>query len=293
MSAGVPARVVERLAARDAARREKDFALADSIRIELDLDGWVVHDSPEGSTASSRLDTVETFAQHGAVTRAAVSHQIDMTVCVAHHGWPEDVRRLASGLRDADARIEVVAVDLTGAAVPNDLTDTMSAPVPRVVRLAEDLGHAQAWNVAARLSRGSVLAFIDASIELDGPAIAALLAASREPGAGLCGPFGLRRAADGNFEAADDGNPDALDYVICMRREVFDAVGEFDPRYRFYRNLDIDYCYQARAAGIPVRRVECRGVTRLAHRLWDSTPEVERERLSKKNFNLYLDRWVR
>jgi cysteinyl-tRNA synthetase len=46
----VPADVVERAAALDAARAAKDFAAADSLRAGLQADGWVVETTKEGTT---------------------------------------------------------------------------------------------------------------------------------------------------------------------------------------------------------------------------------------------------
>ena len=59
---GVPVRysgepgeaVVNRVAGRERARREKDWATADRLRDELHDDGWAVEDTPEGPILSSR-----------------------------------------------------------------------------------------------------------------------------------------------------------------------------------------------------------------------------------------------
>jgi len=48
--ADIPDEVLARAAARDQARGAKDFGRADAIRAELQADGWVVEDGPEGTT---------------------------------------------------------------------------------------------------------------------------------------------------------------------------------------------------------------------------------------------------
>ena len=47
-------RVFERVAGRETARREKDWATADRLRDELGADGWAVEDTPEGPILSPR-----------------------------------------------------------------------------------------------------------------------------------------------------------------------------------------------------------------------------------------------
>jgi GT2 family glycosyltransferase len=109
----------------------------------------------------------------------------------------------------------------------------------------------------------------------------------------MVGPFGLGTDDMRSFEPDSGPDVDALEYLLAIRRERLAAVGELDPHYRFYRNLDIDFSYQVRAAGLLVRRVECEGIVQHEHRLWESTTPEERERLSRKNFNRFLDRWGR
>ena len=46
----VPQVALDRAAARDAARAEKDWAAADRIRSELEADGYVVEDTPDGTS---------------------------------------------------------------------------------------------------------------------------------------------------------------------------------------------------------------------------------------------------
>ena len=46
----IPAEVLARAKERDQARADKDWARADGIRAELQAEGWIVEDGPEGTT---------------------------------------------------------------------------------------------------------------------------------------------------------------------------------------------------------------------------------------------------
>jgi hypothetical protein len=157
----------------------------------------------------------------------------------------------------------------------------------------EEIGHAQAWTVAARRAGGRILVFAEPSLEFGREVLERLAEVLADPSIGLVGPFGLASADMREFAPADGPAVDALEYLLAMRRAEMARVGEFDAYFSFYRNLDIDFSYQVATAGLGVRRVECPGIQRHRHRLWESTHAEERERLSRRNFRRFLDRRVR
>jgi cysteinyl-tRNA synthetase len=69
------------------------------------------------------------------------------------------------------------------------------------------------------------------------------------------------------------------------------AVGLLDPKYRFYRIADIDFSFRLRERGGRAVVVGGLPVVRHEHRLWESTPPAERDRLSRRNFYRFLDHW--
>jgi GT2 family glycosyltransferase len=291
-----PPEVRAQLERRRAARAARDYALADQIRAELEASGWQVVDGPEGSRAEPAGRQPEAYPNATAVPSLLDQpDECEYSLCLAVYGWAEDVRRLVAVT--AASATEVVAVDVSGSGLsPEDLTPAEqpnAARAVRVIRVQDALGHAQAWNTAARRARGRIIFFLEPSLEF-GPSVLDTLAAALDDDAvGMVGPFGLGTDDMRSFEP--DSGPDvaALEYLLAIRRERLAAVGELDPHYRFYRNLDIDFSYQVRAAGLLVRRVECEGIVQHEHRLWESTTPEERERLSRKNFNRFLDRWGR
>jgi hypothetical protein len=291
--------VKQLLRERAEARAARDFGRADLIRERVERRGWAVCDVGETVELEDLLLRVERHSSPGEVQAAdQVADRCDYSICIALYGWPEDVVRMVTGLGwgEAQGTWELIAVaarevDLEPAdLLPPELRQ--QGAMVRLLDFSQPPGHAGAWNIAARVSRGHTLVFVDPSLEFPAELLARL---DREldAGAGLVGPLALRR--EGQFKFVETEGPaiDALEYLLAMRRSVFCRVGDFDQRFRFYRNLDIDYSYQARAAGLPLQRVACPGVIRHTHRLWESTPETERERLSRKNFNRFLDRWIR
>jgi GT2 family glycosyltransferase len=79
--------------------------------------------------------------------------------------------------------------------------------------------------------------------------------------------------------------------VLAIRREALRAVGGFDRRFRFYRNADLDLSFAVRDRGWTAVRTDPLPLRRHEHRGWTSLPDAERDRLSKRNFYRFLERW--
>ena len=279
---------------RGRARADGDFARADAIRDQLHAQGWDVRDTAAGAELLSRLETVEIHDRYaGVAARFGAPDALEFSVCVAMQGWPEDVVRLRQALSSDQHDTEMVIVDVRRKGVTPGQLGARGGPEVRVLRVEEEIGHAQAWTVAARQARGRVLVFAEPSLEFGPQVLEGLAQALAEPGVGLVGPFGLASADQREFAPAAGPEVKALEYLLAIRRADMARVGEFDPYFSFYRNLDIDFSYQVAHAGLAVRRVDCPGIQRHAHRLWESTPAEERERLSRKNFRRFLNRRVR
>jgi len=109
----------------------------------------------------------------------------------------------------------------------------------------------------------------------------------------LAGAFGVRCEDHvGHFQQSAGPEVDALEgYCLAFRREQALECGGFDPKFRFYRIADFDFSFRMRerygraviVPGLPLVKHE--------HRLWDALEPEERERLSKKNFFRFMDRW--
>jgi GT2 family glycosyltransferase len=273
------------LAERVERRRERDFEAADELRERLRAGGWDVLDSALGSELQALKAQVQ--AAEPATTRA-------VSLIAVAHGWIPDLERwLLSVFTHCKADFEAIVVDNSGDARVAGWLKSRAADRFRSVRLDPPLGYSTAVNAGIEAATGEMCVLFDPGIELTGDAVSPLIEALRDPTVVLAGPFGIRgKGTLKEFEEDPGPEVDAIEaYCMAFRRADAQAVEGFDPKFRFYRIADIDFSFRLRerggravaVAGLPVERHE--------HRLWESTAPAERDRLSKRNFYRFLDRW--
>jgi cysteinyl-tRNA synthetase len=160
-----------------------------------------------------------------------------------------------------------------------------------VLRLTAEAGWAAARNAGLRRSAGRVVILVDGSVEVTGDAVGPLVEALEDPTVGIAGPFGV--VSDDLHEFRDDAGPevDAVEaHVMAFRRELVEAGLRFDEKFKFYRHADLELSFQVRSKGLRATVTDV-PVARHEHRVWTETPDPERQRLSKRNFYRFLDRW--
>ncbi len=242
-------------------------------------------DGPGGSELQALTAPVPTGAT--SVPRA-------VTLLTVVHGWRPDVERwLLSVFTHCKSDFEALLVDNSGDIRMAGWLQTRAAERLRLVTLDPPLGFATAVNAGISAAAGEVVVLFDPGVELTGDAISPLLEAMADPTVVLAGPYGLRgKGTLKEFEEDAGPEVDAIEgYCMAFRRSDAEAMGGFDPKFRFYRIADIEFSFRIRdrggraiaVAGLPLRKHE--------HRLWDATAPDERDRLSKRNFYRFLDRW--
>lgn len=210
------------------------------------------------------------------------------------HGWQPDAERwLLSVFTHCKADFEAVVVDNSGDARVAGWLKNRAAERLRVITLEPPLGFSAAVNAGIDAAAGEVIVLFDPGVELTGDAISPLIDKLRDPSIGLAGPFGVSgKGTVKEFETSQGPVVDAIEgYCMAFRRADALAVEGFDPRFRFYRIADIEFSFRMRdrggravvLPGLPVEKHE--------HRLWEATEPAERDRLSKRNFYRFLDRW--
>jgi GT2 family glycosyltransferase len=278
---------------RTSARAARDWAEADALRDELAAIGWEVQDGPAGSTVRPMLAS---SPQAGPADRLDEPARVPLAIVVVAEDHGDDLVRLLRGLAahppPGDSELLVVAnaptFDLEGT-----LGTITGLPVsPEVLPSPARLGWADARNLGLRASGGDVILLIDPSVEPTGDIVTPILDAFEDPSVGLVGGWGVRSRDGRQFDDAPPGVVDAVEgYCLGVRRDALRAVGGFDRRFRFYRNADLDFSFAVRDAGWRAVATEPLPAVRHEHRGWSAVSDDERERLSKRNFYRFLDRW--
>jgi len=288
----VPDAVRRLIEGRREAREARDWARADALRDEITALGWEVQDGARGSTARPILSPSEGKELPSLLADPA---EVALSVQVVADDHPDDLARFLRGLaaHAPSAAWELVIV----ANVPSYDLDALLADVPPpttaiVLPTTGRLGWADARTLGLSRSRGEVSVLIDTSLEPAGDWSTPLLAAFDDPTVGIAGGWGVTSEDARQFEDAAPGEVHAIEgYCLAVRRDALRQVGAFDRRFRFYRNADLDFSFAIRDAGWRAVRTPPLPFERHEHRGWTLLPDGERDRLSKRNFYRFLDRW--
>ncbi len=212
---------------------------------------------------------------------------MDLTFVVGFDGWVEDLERFhASAVEHLHADWELVVVDNPVDAAGSELIGSLDRV--RHVPLRDAVGYGAGRNIGLRKSRGRIVCVVDTSVEIEGDLELGGIFA--DPEVGLIGRWGVVVEGDHHFVPSQGPDVDGVEgYFIAMRRADLSRTGLFDPKFRFYRNADIDFSFQVRDAGLRTIVDATLPIARHEHRLWENTPE--RDDLSRKNFGRFRQHW--
>ncbi len=162
-----------------------------------------------------------------------------------------------------------------------------------MIHCDHNVGDAAGKNIAIKQSLGKNVIILDGSAEVVGEILDTISEKLADDTVGIFGPFGLTTDDLRHFhEEVDQGDADAMQaYCMTFRRDRVIDVGLMRECFRFYRNLDIDYCFQFKDKGYRVVADATLPLVRHEHRLWTELDEGQRDELSRKNFGRFLRRW--
>jgi len=157
-----------------------------------------------------------------------------------------------------------------------------------------NMGFAAGRNATMRASRGLNIVLMDTSIEVEGDIWEPLAMTLSDRNMGVVGPYGLVTDDLREFREAAGPDVDAIEgYLMAFRRELLPEVGWIDERFRFYRLMDIYFSFFFKTSGYRVLTTPlvAERVQKHPHREWFSLSEEERATKSKKNYDIFRDRW--
>jgi O-antigen biosynthesis protein len=216
----------------------------------------------------------------------------DVSFVVLFEGWVEDLERLHRSVTEHLGRWswELIVVD-------NPVDDADSGRIAVLdgvthIPLRDRVGWAAGRNLGLRLCRGRIAVVIDTCVELTGDVVGSLAEHLSDPAIGLVGRWGVVTGNGFDYEESDGPDVDGVEaYLIAARRAILPETGLFHPKFKWYRNADLDLSFQVRAAGYRTVVDPRLRVARHVHRQWTQTPANERDEASRKNFFRFRDRW--
>jgi cysteinyl-tRNA synthetase len=295
--ADAPAPALAAIADHELARAADDYASADRLRSRFnglrvdDLRSGVLVARADRRLARRRRRTIASPRELDDRTSERATR--DWTIAVTAREWPEDVERcVRSVLRFAPADAEVLVLDQGSSDRSAARLDRLaSGDRVRIIHADRDLGEGAGRNALLRIARGQQLLQLDPSVELLGDLFTQVEAALRS-GLGIVGPWGLRTKDLRHFDEVTEGLCDAIQgYCQATTRETLLAIGGFDERYRFYRNLDIAVSLAVRERGQRAKAVGVEHAIRHVHRAWEALPDEERDKRSRKNHDRMYKRF--
>ena len=289
---------------RETFRQQETFDTADSMRNQLAADGYVVEDALDGTRVRPKTPMERRLEKWCAVSSSREVESLlgqpseyEFTFVLNAYGYPEDVERCVSAmLRHSEGRsAEIIVIDSGSTDGTGELLEQMQLEHPnvRVVHCDHVIGDAASKNIGIKQSLGEHVIIVDGSAEIVGDVLGPVAAQLSDPTVGVFGPYGLTTDDLQHFhEEVDSGDADAMQaYMMAFRRDAVNTVGLMREVFRFYRNLDIDYCFQFKDKGYRVVADSSLPLVRHEHRQWTELDDNQRDELSRKNFGRFLKRW--
>ncbi|MBM12325.1 MAG: cysteine--tRNA ligase [Chloroflexi bacterium] len=285
-------------------REKSDYATADSLRGQLASDGYLVEDTLNGTRARPKTPLELKHEKWASVSSAREVESyldrpadLDFTFILNAYGYPSDVKRCIEGMLNhtGDHSVEAIVIDNGSTDGTGELLEEMQEqhPALRVIHCDHVIGDAASKNIGLMQSRGRNIVVLDGSAEITGNILDPVSRTLEDPTVGIFGPWGLSTPDMQHFhEEVDEGDADAMQaYCMAFRRETVNTVGLMRECFRFYRNLDIDYCFQFKDKGFRVVADSSLPLVRHEHRQWTELDDNQRDELSRKNFGRFLKRW--
>jgi cysteinyl-tRNA synthetase len=308
--AALPGEITSLVREREILRTRGDYVQADQIRSEIESAGFTINDTPHGgivlprrledefTVLSSSSDAPDNTQQADlyefSVNLLALNSQADLERCIrsiCHHSCNRSFELVIIDNGSTDETLTY----LEQLARQDELVGSNGQHIGLQVLFADhNMGFAAGRNATMKASRGHYIVLMDTSIEVNGDIWEPLTDTLADSNVGVVGPYGLVTDDLREFQESSGPDVDAIEgYLMAFRRELLSEVGWIDERFRFYRLMDIYFSFFFKTSGYRALTTPlvAERIKKHLHREWYSLSEEERATKSKKNYDIFRDRW--
>ena len=302
-STDVPVQIRQLVDSRATLRTAGQYANADSLRTQVMDNAYLLRDhrdhvlvlpSDSGWQQDRLVGTISSPSDVDSLL--GQTDECEFSINILAHNYYGDVKRCVDSVLKwaGDHDIEIMIVDSSSTDETGAWADELASTDPRirVIHTDHNVGEAPGRNIGLKQSRGKYILMLDTSIEFAGDALTQMAETLEDPKVGSTGGWGVSTEDLRHFESEEEGEVDAIEgYCLAFRREILNQVGLLDEKFRFYRNLDLDFGMALKNQGYSNIILPDLPLNQHEHRGWFQTDEEEREKLSRKNFYRFLGKW--
>ena len=273
--------------ARQEARADKNFALADQLRDQIAQAGYEIVDVVGGFELHAK-SLVQVFADIQKLKNLPKSDR-SITVAIVVNGFHEDAITSVNSIK-AHSSAEILVLATQPAEDLSSIVDSHT----HVIQLENDPGWGECANAALRIISTPFAVIMDPSTTFTGDAISPVLQELQKKDFAAVGWRGGLINIEDQWRSVDDkgaGEVDVLfSYFLAVDKDAALQAGGFNARAIYYRNADIEFSLRLKHASGHLLQMDLPLEQGRHHGYYD-TEESFRDAQSKKNYDRILERF--
>ena len=273
--------------ARQAARADKNFALADQLRDQIAQAGYEIVDGVGGFELHEK-SLVQVIADIQKLKNLPKSDR-SITVAIVVNGFHEDAVTSVNSIK-AHSSAEILVLATQPAEDLSSIVDSHT----HVIQLENDPGWGECANAALRIISTPFAVIMDPSTTFTGDAISPVLQELQKKDFAAVGWRGGLINIEDQWRSVDDkgaGEVDVLfSYFLAVDKDAALQAGGFNARAIYYRNADMEFSLRLKHAAGRLLQMDLPLEQGRHHGYYD-TEESFRDAQSKKNYDRILERF--
>ncbi|MQG38675.1 MAG: cysteine--tRNA ligase [SAR202 cluster bacterium] len=286
-------------------KTSEEFNKADAHRQSIQDLGYVVEDTPEGTTIREQFYSETEFGKLESISSSSElsqyplnTNKYDVTFCLAGSDFTSDLIRCINSIINFTQTTSyqiLVLNKISNPELPKFIKSIDQKINIKVINTDHGLGEGTSKNILLKSSEGSIIILLDTSVELTTDISKPISTTLMDQSVGITGAFGLKTTDMHHFYDGANENVKEMDaiqsYCFAFRRKSIQTVGLMRETFRFYRHLDLDYSFQFKSKGYKIVETPNLSLIRHKHRIWESLPDYQRDKLSQTNYKKFLEKW--